>query len=76
MRTVEDLLSLATYCRDRINSQMFIYSLSVAILHRPDTKHLPIPQLCEVFPDKYMDSSVFTRAKEVANVVPAGSRVC
>ena len=76
MRTVEDLLSLAAYCRDRINPQMFVYSLSVAILHRPDTKHLTIPRLSEVFPDKYMDSRIFNRAKEEANVVPAGSRVC
>lgn len=75
MRTIEDLLSLAAYTRDRVNPQMFIYSLSVAILHREDTKHLPIPQLSEIFPDKYMDSQIFNRAKETANVVPAGSRV-
>lgn len=75
MRTIEDLLSLAAYCRDRVNAQMFVYSLSVAILHRSDTKHLPIPQLTEVFPDKYIDSSVFHRAKEEAHVVPAGQRV-
>lgn len=75
MRTVEDLISLAAYCRDRVNSQMFIYSLSVALLHRKDTKNLAIPQLSEVFPDKFIDSSVFTRAKEQANIVPPGSRV-
>lgn len=75
MRTTDDLLSLATYCRDRVNAQMFVYSLSVALLHRPDTKHLAIPQLTEVFPDKYIDSSVFHQAKEEANVIPPGSRV-
>ncbi|XP_058804269.1 uncharacterized protein LOC131671673 [Phymastichus coffea] len=74
MRTVEDLLSLAAYCRDRVNPQMFIYALSVAILHRPDTKHLSIPQNSEIFPDKYFDSEIFSRAKEEANVVPNGSR--
>ncbi|XP_058804268.1 phenoloxidase 1-like [Phymastichus coffea] len=72
--SVEELLSLAVYCRDRMNAGMFVYSLSVAMLHRPDTKHLPIPQLAEVFPDKYMDSSIFHVAKEEANVVPSGSR--
>ncbi|OXU22253.1 hypothetical protein TSAR_002571 [Trichomalopsis sarcophagae] len=75
MRTVEDLMSLAAYCRDRVNAQMFVYSLSVAILHRDDTKHLSVPQLSEIFPDKFMDSQVFSRAKEEANVVPAGSRL-
>lgn len=76
MRTYEDFLSIAVYCRDRVNPNMFIYALSVAILHRPDTKDLPIPPLTEVFPDKYVDSGIFSRAREEANVVPEGSRVC
>ncbi|KAG8035032.1 hypothetical protein G9C98_005455 [Cotesia typhae] len=75
MRTVEDFLSVAVYCRDRLNPNMFIYALSVAILHRPDTKHLPVPSFAEVFPDKYVESGIFSRAKEEANIVPAGSRV-
>ncbi|XP_066594189.1 phenoloxidase 1 [Prorops nasuta] len=75
MRTYDDFLSVAVYCRDRLNPNMFIYALSVAILHRPDTKNLPIPPLAEVFPDKYVDSGIFARAKEEANVVPAGSRL-
>lgn len=66
---------MSVYCRDRVNPQMFIYALSVAILHRPDTKDVPIPPLSEIFPDKYIDSAVFARAREEANVVPAGSRV-
>ncbi|XP_023245052.1 phenoloxidase subunit 1-like [Copidosoma floridanum] len=74
MRTVEDLMSLAAYTRDRVNAQMFVYSLSVAILHRPDTRNLMIPTLSEIFPDKYIDGSVFHRAKEEANVIPAGQR--
>lgn len=75
MRTYDDFLSVAVYCRDRVNPNMFIYALSVAILHRPDTKDLPVPPLTEVFPDKYMDSSIFSRAKEEANLVPEGARV-
>ncbi|XP_057318501.1 phenoloxidase 1 [Microplitis mediator] len=75
MRTVEDFLSVAVFCRDRLNPNMFIYALSVAILHRPDTKHLSVPSFAEVFPDKYVDSGIFSRAKEEANIVPAGSRV-
>ncbi|XP_012280424.1 phenoloxidase 2 [Orussus abietinus] len=74
MRTYEDFLSVSVYCRDRLNPNMFIYALSVAILHRPDTKNLPIPPLSEVFPDKYVDSGIFSRAKEEANIVPTGSR--
>lgn len=75
MRTYEDFLSVAVYCRDRMNPNMFIYALSVAILHRPDTKNLPIPPLHEVFPDKYIDGGIFSRAREEANISSAGQRV-
>lgn len=75
MRTYDDFLSVSVYARDRVNSQMFIYALSVAILHRPDTKHLPIPPVSEIFPDKFVDSGVFARANEEANILPTGARV-
>lgn len=75
MATVDDLLSLACYARDRINPQLFVYSLYVAILHRDDTKTIQVPQLSEVFPDKFMDSAIFSRAKKEANIAAAGSRV-
>ncbi|KAF7994702.1 hypothetical protein HCN44_004174 [Aphidius gifuensis] len=74
MKTYDDFLSVAAYSRDRLNPNMFIYCLSVAILHRPDTKNLTIPSLCEVFPDKYLDGAIFSRAREEANLIPAGSR--
>lgn len=75
LRTYDDFLSVAVYARDRLNPNLFIYALSVAILHRPDTKNLPIPPLSEIFPDKFMDGAIFSRAKEESNVVPAGARV-
>ncbi|XP_043289152.1 uncharacterized protein [Venturia canescens] len=75
MRTYSDLLSIAVYCRDRLNPNLFIYALSVALLHREDTRNLPIPPLAEIFPDKYVDGGIFSRAKEEANVVPPGSRI-
>ncbi|XP_030032401.1 phenoloxidase subunit 1 isoform X2 [Manduca sexta] len=75
MRDVEDLQSVCSYCQLRINPYMFNYCLSVAILHRPDTKGLSIPTFAETFPDKFMDSKVFLRAREVSNVVISGSRM-
>ncbi|XP_076237383.1 phenoloxidase subunit A3 isoform X2 [Calliopsis andreniformis] len=75
MRTYEDLLSVAAYCRDRVNPNMFIYALSVALLHRPDTKDLPIPSLSEIFPDKYIGGGFLSRARIEAEIVPTGSRV-
>lgn len=75
--TFEELLSLSCYCRDRINPYMFIYALSVVLLHRPDTRNLTLPSHVEAFPSFYMDSTVFSRAKEESVVVnKPGSRVC
>lgn len=76
MRTLEDFISASVYCRDRINPYLFIYALSVAILHRPDTQNLPIPSLTETFPEKFMDSAVFAQVKEETNIVEdSGQRV-
>ena len=75
MRNIEDLMSLAAYTRDRVNSQMFIYSLSAAILYRNDTKNLAIPQLNEIFPDKFIDGETLGLAKEQANSTDTASKV-
>lgn len=75
MRDVDDLVSVCTYCQLRINPYMFNYCLSVAILHRPDTKGVNIPTFVESFPDKFVDPKVFRRAREVTSIVPAGSRM-
>lgn len=72
---IEQLLSLAIYCRDRVNPYLFNYSLTVALLHRPETKDLDLPSFVRCFPDKYVDTRVFTVAREQANILPDGSRV-
>lgn len=74
VRSINDLQSVAVYARDRVNPQLFNYALSVALLHRPDTKNLDIPLFAGLFPDKFVDSKVFERAREEATIVPAGSR--
>lgn len=75
MRSVDDLQSVAVYARDRVNPILFNYALSVAILHRPDTKNMTLPLFIETFPEKYVDSKVFSKIREEASVVPDGSRM-
>ncbi|XP_061400199.1 phenoloxidase 2-like [Musca vetustissima] len=75
MRTVDDLLSVAVYARDRVNPYLFNYALSVALLHREDTKGLDLPSFAQNFPDKFVDSQVFRQVREEATVVPDGSRM-
>ncbi|KAI7815440.1 phenoloxidase [Rhyzopertha dominica] len=75
MRSIEDLQSMAVYARDRVNPYLFNYALSVALLHRPDTQDLDVPSFLQSFPDKFIDSKVFTPAREAATILPDGNRM-
>lgn len=74
LRSIDDLQTVAVYARDRLNPILFNYALSVAILHRPDTKDLNLPLFAENFPEKYVDSKVFRKAREEVSVVPEEQR--
>ncbi|XP_043651448.1 phenoloxidase 3-like [Drosophila teissieri] len=67
--SVEDLLSVAAYARDRVNPVMFHYALSVALLHRPDTQGLDLPSFAQSFPDRFIDSQVLRSVREQSFVV-------
>jgi tyrosinase len=73
-KDINELQSVAAYSRDRVNPQLFNYALSVAILHRPDTKNMDLPLFSSVFPDKFVDPRVFERARQESNVVKQGKR--
>lgn len=75
LRNIDDLQTVAVYARDRVNPVLFNYALSVAILHRPDTKDMNLPLFAETFPEKFVDSKVFREIREEATVVPDGQRM-
>lgn len=54
---------------------MFNYALSVALLHRPDTKNVDVPAFIASFPDKFVDGTILQKVKEEAEIIPEGSRV-
>lgn len=74
LKSIDDLQTVAVYARDRTNPFMYNYSLSVALLHRPDTKDMNLPLFAETFPEKFVDSKIFREAREEATVVPDGQR--
>jgi hypothetical protein len=76
MRNVDDLVSMSAACRERVNPYLFNYALSVAILHRPDTRNLQVPPLFESFPGKFVDGAIFNRARKESEIFLSGSRVC
>nr|BAM76812.1 prophenoloxidase 2 [Mythimna separata] len=67
---LQDFLSTCVFARANLNPQLFNYCYSVALMHRDDTKNVPIQNFAETFPSKFMDSQVFQQAREVAAVVP------
>ncbi|XP_075984265.1 phenoloxidase 1-like [Anticarsia gemmatalis] len=67
---LQDFLSTCVFARANLNPQLFNYCFSVALMHRTDTKNVPIKNFAETFPSKFMDSRVFQRARETAAVVP------
>jgi tyrosinase len=75
MRTVEDFMSCAIYARDRVNPLLFNYAISVAMIHRPDTKDLNLPSFVESFPEKFVDGKVLNQVREEATIVAEGSRI-
>ncbi len=72
---MDQFLSACVYARERVNPFVFSYAASVAILHRRDTRNVPLPANVEVFPELYVDSAVFGQAREEVSLVPVGSRV-
>lgn len=75
LRSIDDLQTVAVYARDRVNPYLFHYALSVTLLHRPDTKDLPVPSFAQYFPEKYVDSKVFRAIREETNVLEPGDRM-
>lgn len=69
VRNTEDLKSVAVYARDRVNPYLFNYALSVALLHRPDTRELDVPSFMTTFPDKFVDGTVLQQVREEAEIV-------
>lgn len=74
-KDVNELQSLAAYCRDRVNPYLFNYALHVALLHRPDTKDLDVPSFVHYFPSKFVDSRAFNKAREELTTLPENARV-
>lgn len=72
---VKLLMSVALYCKDRVNAYMFQYALAVAISHRPDTVDMNVPSVVNLFPDQFLDPGVFPRLREEGKL-PEQTRVC
>jgi hypothetical protein len=58
----ETFLRTACYARDRVNEGQFVYALSVAVLHREDTRGVVLPPAYEIYPHMFVNSEVIHAA--------------
>ncbi|KAK2586861.1 hypothetical protein KPH14_009799 [Odynerus spinipes] len=55
----------AVWARFNVNEQMYVYALSVAVLHRKDTQYIRLPPLYEVVPNFFFDEGVLHQAYHI-----------
>lgn len=73
-QTTDDLLSVALYVRDEVNSVLFVYAYSVALTHRKDSK-VELPSLIEIFPTKFLKKDTLKSINEDGFILPDNLRV-
>lgn len=52
----------AVWARQNVNEGVFLYAVSVAIVHRPDTYKFVLPPIYEVYPQYFFSSDVIHQA--------------
>ncbi|PSN36662.1 Hemocyanin A chain [Blattella germanica] len=58
----ETFLRTACWARDRVNEGVFTYALSVAAIHREDTRGIVLPPAYEIYPHLFVNSEVIHAA--------------
>lgn len=66
-KDVDELVSLAVYCRDHLNSELFVYSYYTVLAHRNDTQNIELPQIYEINPQHYFDKHTITELRAAAH---------
>lgn len=54
----------AAWARVHVNAGQFVYALSVAVIHREDTRGLVLPPPYEIYPQLFVDTEVIQKAYE------------
>ncbi|XP_054722182.1 hemocyanin C chain-like [Uloborus diversus] len=64
--TFDEFVDLCHQVRDFVNEGLYVYAVSVAILHRSDCKGVSLPPVQEIFPDKFIPVETIYKARKVA----------
>ncbi|GFS43494.1 hemocyanin G chain [Trichonephila inaurata madagascariensis] len=66
-----DFLALAKQARDVVNEGLFVYALSVAVVHRDDCRGVTLPPIQDVFPDRFIPAETINLASKEAKNKPS-----
>ncbi|XP_067128167.1 uncharacterized protein [Centruroides vittatus] len=66
----DDFFLLAKQAHSFVNEGLFVYAVSVALLHRDDCKGVTVPPIQEVFPDRFVPAETVNLAIKEANNNP------
>uniref|UniRef100_A0A1W7RAG7 Hemocyanin subunit 2 n=1 Tax=Hadrurus spadix TaxID=141984 RepID=A0A1W7RAG7_9SCOR len=58
----EDFIHLCTQARNIVNEGLFVFAVSVALLHREDCVGIHIPPIQEIFPDRFITAETINNA--------------
>ncbi|XP_059052697.1 acidic juvenile hormone-suppressible protein 1-like [Achroia grisella] len=64
-KTYDTFYKTAVYLREHVNENLFVYVLSVAILHRPDTQDIRIPPIYDILPSYFQNGEIMTTAQRI-----------
>ncbi|KAF2901634.1 hypothetical protein ILUMI_04559 [Ignelater luminosus] len=59
----ETFYKTAVWARYYVNQGMFLYSFSVALIHRPDTYQMVLPPIYEIYPYYFFNTEVIQKAQ-------------
>lgn len=65
VKDYDTFFKTAVWTRQNINQGMFIYALTLALVHRPDTRTLMLPPIYEVSPHYFFDSATIAEAQRL-----------
>lgn len=56
----------AVWARFHVNEYVYIYALSVAVLHHPDTRNIRLPPAYEILPNYFFNEEIIHQAHHIA----------
>lgn len=75
IQSLDDFQSALVYIQPRVNPYLFIYCLSVAVIHRNDTRNFRLPSHACSFPELYVDGAVLAEVRATGSLFASSSRV-